>query len=543
MSKQANTTLAIRRSGLTGGAPLTFLLAAIASLTPPSHAQPPAITWVRAVSGPGDDYGWGVAVDRANNVFATGHFFGPATVGGTTLDRSAKEDTVLAKFDSAGNLRWVRQAGAAEFDEGRGVTTDADGNAYVTGSFTGTASFGQTTLTSAGGADIFLAKYDGEGNLRWGTRGGGSSDDLGRGVATDAAANVLLAGHFKETASFADLNLVSAGGPDIVVAKFDPQGKLLWARAAGGAAADEASAVTTDSAGNVYVTGSFTGAARFGELALMSHGGSDVFIAKYDPLGQLLWVKSGGGATQSSSGIGFGLAVEEAGGVYVTGVVTGDALFDDSRLAHRGQGDVFVAKYAPDGQLLWAQSFGDVGPDQGRGVGVDAHGNLYVAGFYLERITFGATTFLSPGHADVFVAKLSSDGRVLWAVQAGGTAYKAANGLAVSPQGACFITGFHRGSTAFGGFSLTNNFPNNRDLFVARVDGPSNPRLGITRAGSQVLLSWPASDAGFQLESTEGLPARTGWSRVPRPPAVVNGSRLVTDEANGPARFYRLRAP
>jgi hypothetical protein len=510
-------------------------------LAPVARTQPPTITWVRAVSGPGDDYGWGIAVDRSNQVVATGHFVAPANLGATVFTRSGKEDILVAKFEGGGGLLWVRQAGAAEFDDGRGVATDPHGNVCLTGSFTGSAAFESERLDSAGGWDVFIAKYDRDGTLLWARRAGGADDDQGRAVAADGAGNVLVAGLFKGQLSFDHTNVVSLGAQDAFVAKVDPRGNLLWVRTAGGAGLDEASGVTADSAGNVQVTGSFHGTANFGDRVLTSHGGGDVFVAKYDPLGRLLWARHGGGDAPASGDAGYAIAVDEAGNAHVTGAFTSDARFDDRSLVHRGQGDVFVAKYDREGRLLWVRGFGDSGPDQGRGVGVDENGQVYVGGFYLERITFGTTTLLSPGHADAFVAQLGADGTLRWALQAGGSAYKAANALSVSPQGACFITGFYRGTTTFGRFTLTNDFPNNRDQFVARVDGPSAPRLRVTSAGRSVVLAWPTGASGYRLESAEDLSAGAAWLPVQQIPTVVNDRQTVSEAAAGQKRFYRLR--
>src|SRR5579871_6397753 len=97
--------------------------------------------------------------------------------------------------------------------------------------------------------------------------------------------------------------------------------------------------------------------------------------------------------------------------------------------------------------------------------------------------------------------KMNPQGDMLWAFQPGGNSYKSANGLAVTGGGTCFLAGWFRGTTAFGGYILTNKFISNRDMFIARVDGPaSHPRLGLAHAGSNVVLSWPAA-AGAQLQS------------------------------------------
>jgi uncharacterized protein (TIGR03437 family) len=177
---------------------------------------------------------------------------------------------------------------------------DAAGNSYVTGGFTASATFGpgetnETTLTSAGviPPDIFVAKYDVSGNLLWAKRAGGTDFDLGSGLAVDTAGNSYVTGIFFASATFGpgeinETTLTSAGDRDIFVAKYDASGDLLWAKRAGGTGVDLGSGLAVDTAGNSYVTGGFGRAATFGpgetnETALTSAGDPDIFVVKLGP--------------------------------------------------------------------------------------------------------------------------------------------------------------------------------------------------------------------------------------------------------------------
>ncbi|MGH8564958.1 MAG: SBBP repeat-containing protein, partial [Gammaproteobacteria bacterium] len=144
----------------------------------------------------------------------------------------------------AQELVWARQAGGTSSDEARGIGVDGSGNSYVTGRFRDTATFGpgetnETMLTSAGGNDVFVAKYDSLGDLVWAKRAGGTSDDDGRGIAVDGSGNSYVTGFFPDTATFGpgetnETMLTSAGGNDVFVAKYDSLGDLVWAKRAGG---------------------------------------------------------------------------------------------------------------------------------------------------------------------------------------------------------------------------------------------------------------------------------------------------------------------
>src|SRR5688572_21766921 len=145
-------------------------------------------------------------------------------------------------------IAWARKAGSGESEQGRAIAADANGNIYVAGYFSETTSFGTTNLVSSGTEDVFVAKYTPSGALLWARRAGGNEYDEGRGIAVDASGNVYVTGLFQNTASFPGTNLSSSGASDVFVAKYNTQGTLLWARKAGGNGYDEAYALAIDGA-------------------------------------------------------------------------------------------------------------------------------------------------------------------------------------------------------------------------------------------------------------------------------------------------------
>jgi len=527
-----------------------MFLALCSVLSWTARAQEPAITWVNPAGGPGEDFGWSVAVDGGTNVFVTGHFTAPATFGNTNLSRGAGLKVFVARYTTSGGFVWVRQAGGPTNDDARGIVADANGNAYVTGNFTGPATFSQFSLSGYGGPDVFVAKYDRDGNVIWVRPAGGSGDDEGQGIALDGAGNVYVTGYFSGTATFGTTNLVSRGSQDIFVAKYDSGGNFLWARSAGSTNDDEGFGVAADAAGNSYLTGYFRSAATFGANTLNSYGGGDIFVAKYDSDGNLVWVRQAGSSVGVLADIGNGITLDSKDNVCVTGTFTGEATFGNVILQGIGVApDIFVAKYDRAGNLLWARREGGDGSDNGHGVGVDASDYIYVAGQFLGTVSFGTNVFESPSHADFFTVKYDPAGNLLWAVHAGGNGYKAGYGLAVHPEGPAFATGFFRGSTTFGNFTLvapgaTNVGSSNRDIWVARIDGPpSPPRLRIAPAGDKAVLSWTSNAMGFTLQTVAALSSNNLWTTVTNAQVWSGGRNFVTNAISGTNRFYRLRKP
>ena len=396
------------------------------------------LVWAKraGAGGASFDQGLGIAVDGSGNSYVTGHFVGSATFGPgetneTTLTSAGFDDIFVAKYDASGDLVWAKRAGGMSFNDfGQGIAVDGSGNSYVTGNFQGSATFGpgetnQTILNSAGGGDIFVAKYDASGDLVWAKRAGGTAVDVGNGIAVDGSGNSYVTGDFGGSATFGpgetnETTLTSSAGSfDIFVAKYDAPGDLVWAKRAGGTSIDFGRGIAVDGSGNGYVTGNFNGSATFGpgqtnETTLTSAGSGDIFVAKYDASGDLVWAKRAG-AGGASFDQGRGIAVDGSGSSYVTGNFNGPATFgpgetNETTLTSTGFVDIFVAKYDASGDLVWAKRAGGTGFDEGRGIAVDGSGNSYVTGRFNDLATFGPggtneTTLTSAGSDDIFVAK------------------------------------------------------------------------------------------------------------------------------------------
>nr|MDA3864149.1 SBBP repeat-containing protein [Deltaproteobacteria bacterium] len=155
----------------------------------PNDPCPASLDWAVKAGGIDYDWGQGIAVDSNGNIYITGRFYGTAEFGSTTLTSAGGNGVFIAKVDSSGNYLWAVKAGGSSDDRGNGIAVDSNGNSYITGYFGGTAEFGSTTLTSAGGNGVFIAKVDSSGNYLWAVKAGGSSDDRGNGIAVDSNGN------------------------------------------------------------------------------------------------------------------------------------------------------------------------------------------------------------------------------------------------------------------------------------------------------------------------------------------------------------------
>jgi hypothetical protein len=351
------------------------------------------------------DYVRGIAVDGAGNVLITGYFYGTLDFGGGLLT-STEIDIFLAKFDPAGNHIWSHGFGDYQTSgdqKGLSVAVDGAGNVFLTGSFEGIVDFNGGL--QALGIDIFLVKFDPDGNHIWSQAFGDFDSQFGSSVAVDGAGNVLLTGSFGGTVDFGGGPLTSAGGADIFQAKFDPSGDHIWSQRFGDSHSEGSTCIAVDGAANVLLTGYFRGTVDFGGGPLENAGGEEIFLAKFDPSGDHIWSQRFGDWTNQR---GMSVAVDYTGSATLTGYFYRTVDLGGGPLRSAGDDDIFLAKFDPDGLHLWSQRFGDRFRDYGYGVAVDRAGNVIFTGSFWFTADFGGGQLESKGYSDIFLAKFES---------------------------------------------------------------------------------------------------------------------------------------
>ncbi len=279
--------------------------------------------WATKGGGNGDAYAKGVSVLANGSSIITGYFDGAATFGTTTLTGGG---AFTAKVNANGTYVWATKVGGTGDAFADGVSTLANGSSIITGFFRDTAIFGTTTLTSVGSYDAFMAKINANGTYAWATRVGGTGDASADGVSTLANGSSIITGSFTGTATFGTTTLTSSGvTDDTFTAKLNANGTYAWATQVGGTGNASPSGVSARANGWSIITGSFTGTAIFGSTTLTSSAGSvDTFTAKLNANGTYAWATKGGGTGDAYAS---GVSVRANGSSFITGVFVGTAIF------------------------------------------------------------------------------------------------------------------------------------------------------------------------------------------------------------------------
>ena len=294
--------------------------------------------------------------------------------------------------------------------------------------------------------------------FEWAQRAGGNvagvvgAGDVGLGIAVDDSGNVYVTGYFYLAADFGTTNLVGAGTGNMFIAKYDSAGALLWVRQGGGSGGVVGNAVAVASDGGCFVTGNFGGTASFGTTNVTSVGNADLFITKYDASGNLVWLRKAGGLPGNYAQ-GTSVTVDSSGNCYLTGLVFGNVSLGATSISSSDGSDVLTAKFASNGVLLWARTAGGLGLQDGWSIGVTPAGDYYVAGKFFKTGTFGTTTLTNNEIWEMFVAKYSADGQNAW-VRQGGQIATPGQPMVVDANGGCYVTGYFCERTEFGATTL-----------------------------------------------------------------------------------------
>jgi hypothetical protein len=420
--------------------------------------------WAKQIGGISRDAGIAL-IDANNNIYCSGTFINNCYFEHDTLHATGNNDMFFAKYDSAGNELWAKRIGSNNpydsYEYGGVAAIDNDRAClYFTGTFYNTLNLGAHSVTSSGGADLFIAKFDLSGNCLWLKKAGSYGDDYTGALCLDGNGNIFFMGQLAHNGTFDTISLTAG----TFLSKINPNANIIWARKeinrdgnstkikivnnfiimSGVTANSDTTIIDTtilvsthknmdgfiaqldlygncikakrfighfwDSAGdfdldtnnNIYVSGTFTDTISIdGTILIANNSHGDMFFCKFDSAFNLIWARQTN-STGNYGAIASGVIKDNEDKFYVSGYFGGNATFGNYNVTSSVTQDMFLARYTQDGECIGIIHFGEASANN---FNIDSNGDIIVAGDFTNTVELGGTTLTSYGYSDMFFAK------------------------------------------------------------------------------------------------------------------------------------------
>ncbi|MEB3217595.1 MAG: SBBP repeat-containing protein [Nostocales cyanobacterium 94392] len=402
-----------------------------------------------------------LAVDNQGNTYVTGDFLSPVTVDDVSLTSQGDSDVFVAKLDKDGKFDWVKSFGTTNKEEVEDIAVDTSGNVYFSGTFKNSISSNESTVSGGESNDIFVTKLATNGDQLWSKNFGGTNNDKVSGIDVDGQGNIYLTGESRGEIKFGtplvtslldyafaaklDINgdglwvnklgenntnhfaqdivvdqdsnsyqlMTGVDKKSITVTQFDQEGTKGWEKKFVNSSYVEASDIVIDNQSNTFITGQFEERLQFGNTSLEGGDNGDVFVAKLDSEGDVLWAKDFDIENDNNVKVE-SIAVDEMGDTYVTGYYYNKSMTIDNFMLYSeggegGEGEnAFITKIDSTGEVKWAQNIAGTNTDAISDIAVK-NGKIYIAGTFYQEATFEDKILTTQNQSDSFLVALAED--------------------------------------------------------------------------------------------------------------------------------------
>lgn len=503
----------------------TLIKIVLCLLTVNSYSQEINFEWNKILGNTGKTSGISLECDTSGFVYASGTFEGVINYNGTSFTSTGGKDGYLFKLDSIGNLLWSKQFSSNKDVKINSLTIDNSNNLIVLGEYRVRVNFDTTIITNnmdtLFSSNMFIAKYNVNGNLLWAKNTGGVSYG-GNSLSVDLNNDILITGKsidillFDATSPISTLDSVLQtypGGtyweyyhPEVsFVAKYSSNGNIIWIVETGGNPQE----IISDNINNVIVTGNFLGDTYFDGTLVSEIGFETTYLAQYNSSGNLNWIKTSGGSANWNSG--YGLEVDSINNIYQSGQIFGnDIEFDGNTILPFGGTDAFLSKYDVNGNLIWYNIIGtpttmtgEHNFNSGNSIKIDNNGDILLLGYFLDTLTFGSTTLKSNGAYDLMLLKYNSNGTIISSSQYSDYGWVAGIDLGVDISNDIYITGL----------TTLNNWNSSYPsyAFIGKINEtiPTSPLNVLENIGSYNFIIFPNPSKGkVHIEFSNSKPEK-----------------------------------
>ncbi|MEE4257708.1 MAG: T9SS type A sorting domain-containing protein [Bacteroidales bacterium] len=347
------------------------------------------LQWLISEGGPDYESVQGIAAND-QSILMCASFYGTSEIGTETFESMGSQDIILASYDQGGNFSWAQHFGSPKTDYVNAVCSDPEGNIIFTGHYYDSISFGDTSLYALGGSDIFIAKYSSAGNRIWLRQASGSSSDQSHTIACDEDGNIVFSGSYFNDITIGDTTFTTQDPTGVFFAKLNSEGDLIFAVQADGNGLIANSFALFDNSGNIFFAGNFTDQIHFGPYDFDAGAFNiDVFISKYSSVGNLLWADHGHGLSSDQL---ISVSTGPLNDLYISGHYLDHITFGDLTLEYTlccGSPEVFLVRYSEDGTASWGDR---ISGERAlvEDICKNASDELFVAGIFQIELTFGS---------------------------------------------------------------------------------------------------------------------------------------------------------
>jgi len=496
-------------------------LFAYSGLSNVASAQAPDWAWAKSSGNTfAAQYVMNTVTDNDDNSYITGWFTSSTLVlGGISLSNSGNDKKAyIAKYDPNGDVLWAKAAGGNSLNsESWAIAIDASNNVYISGIFSSaTITYDSATLNHTGnGSDLFLVKYDSNGNLIWAKDVDYSTSLWLLDMDVDLNGNIFLAGSFSYLPiTFGSTTLQSISNTHPFIAKFDTAGNVLWAKAPQNSTSysNWGTAIASDLLGNVFSSGNYLSADYDpfiidGITLPNTNNNRNIYLVKYDASGNVIWIKTSVGTTSSSGGdYPYDLASDTDGNVIIIGAMRSSNLYFDAVTIMNSNSnntpDIFLAKYDGNGNAVWAKNAGGSGYDEGHRVTTDSYNNVYATGYFESKpASFGAITISKvDSYSPIFfVAQYDENGNETWVkhleTTSGHSGNLPSNGVAVNSLGNIYVVGTAYSNAVFGTTTLSQG-----GIFIAKMGSSTTSIEEVESSYSEINIYPNPNNGQFVIE-------------------------------------------
>ena len=389
----------------------------------------------------------------------------------------------------ANEFEWVAHGDFSTAVMGIAAASSGEDEHFAGGYFADTLRIDGISISGHNYMVGYIAKFDSKGDATWIRTLESSGHLYVMDIASDEEGNVIVGGSYNGAFINGGASIPSKGLGDVFLAKYNSVGELDWIQFGGGAGDDYVEGVDINQEGVVVATGSFFEEAEFGSALLTSSGSDDIFVAQYSAEGDLKWIRSAGGSEYDYA---FNVTIDSRGNSYLTGSFEGTASFENQELISAGNTDAFLSKYDSEGLVNWTIAIGGDQDDHASGIAIGSEGAIYLSGAFQGTATFELIDITAEGDDDAFVAKYEPEGTMQWVQAFGGDGVDKARDLILDSRDEVWVTGTFSEVMDIGDTTLTSL--GDRDVFIARYSSDGIFGRAIGSGGEH-------ADRGFGIAS------------------------------------------